>query len=212
MNNSKSKLMTNSTEVDIEMDGTKFEYVSEYVYLGQIISPSDIMSKEINKRIANGWKKYWSLKEIMKSKELSIHIKKKSFNTCILPCLTYGCETWSLTEHHRKMVKCQRAMERSMLGLKLSDKIKSTEIMKKTKVSDILTRIDHLKWSWTGHMLRCKQNKDSTRKRGRPIRRWVDDIRLTLGPQWTRVADDRAEWRLLEEAYARWHTDLRDIL
>lgn len=63
----------------------------------QIISPSDETTKEINGGIAQGCKKYWSLKEIMKSKDLSNHIKKKIFETCILSVLTYGCETWSTT-------------------------------------------------------------------------------------------------------------------
>lgn len=62
-NNDKTKLMTNSIKSNIEVYGTKLEYVHEYVYLEQIIS---LMSKETNKRIASGWKKYWSLKEIMK--------------------------------------------------------------------------------------------------------------------------------------------------
>ncbi|KAL0829286.1 hypothetical protein ABMA28_004096 [Loxostege sticticalis] len=129
MNTSKTKMMTNSIPIDITINGQKLEYVEEYVYLGQIISPKDQMSKEIDKRIASGWKTFWALKEIMKSKELGMKIKKKTFDTCILPCITYGCETWALTKHHRdKLVRCQRSMERSMLGLKLMDKIRSTDI------------------------------------------------------------------------------------
>ncbi|GBP10248.1 Putative uncharacterized transposon-derived protein F52C9.6 [Eumeta japonica] len=52
INASKTKLMTNSRETDIMVDGNKIEYVKEYIYLGQIISPSDEMTKEINRRIA----------------------------------------------------------------------------------------------------------------------------------------------------------------
>ncbi|KAL4703103.1 hypothetical protein ACJJTC_018140 [Scirpophaga incertulas] len=51
-----------------------------------------------------------------------------------------------------------------------------------------------------------------TRKKGRPKTRWSDDIRLILGPYWTRVAEDRSQWRELEEAYARRHAELRDII
>lgn len=224
INTVKTKLMTNSIEIDIVLDGNKLEYVQEYVYLGQLISPIDQMSKELNKRISSGWRKYWSLKEIMKSKELNMTIKRRTFETCILPCITYGCETWSLTQNHReKLAKCQRAMERSMLHIKLKDKITTTEIRNKTKVTDILTRIDQLKWRWTGHMLRCKTDKwskqvtlwyprDGNRLRGRPTRRWEDDFRLALGPYWTRVAIDRVQWKQLEEAYVKRHTELRDIL
>lgn len=160
MNDEKTKMMTNSTKVDIKVNASNLEYMDEYVYLGQTISPKDQMTKEIDKRIAYGWRKYWSLKEIMKSKELSMNIKRKAFNTCILPCITYGCETWSLTAQHRdKLSKCQRAMERSMLGVKLRDRIQNSDIRSKTKVCDILARIDQQKWRWTGHMLRNKIDK-----------------------------------------------------
>ncbi|GBP46112.1 Putative uncharacterized transposon-derived protein F52C9.6 [Eumeta japonica] len=52
INASKTKLMTNSRETDVMVDCNKSEYVKGYIYLGQIISPSDEMTKEINRRIA----------------------------------------------------------------------------------------------------------------------------------------------------------------
>lgn len=119
MNITKTKLMTNSKMEPIEIEEQQLEYVEEYCYLGQIISPKDQTSKEINKRIATGWKRYWSLKEIVKSKDHNMTTKRKVFDTCILPCISYGCKTWSLTKYHRaKLEKCQRAMERSMLGVR----------------------------------------------------------------------------------------------
>lgn len=54
---------------------------------------------EINKRIACS-RKNWSIKEIMKSE--GTFTKQKTFNTCILPCLTYGCEFWSPTKANVK--------------------------------------------------------------------------------------------------------------
>lgn len=77
VNTSKTKLMTNSTEMDIELEGNKLEYVNEYIYLGKVISPCNHMEKEYNKRVACSWKKYWSLKEIRKSKDYSISTKGK---------------------------------------------------------------------------------------------------------------------------------------
>ncbi|GBP62308.1 hypothetical protein EVAR_48481_1 [Eumeta japonica] len=92
---------------------------SSNFYLGQTVSYNEQAPEEINKRITNGWKRYWSLKEIFKSIEMSLSIKRKIFITCILPVITYGCKTWSLTNHHRnKLERCQRVMERSMMGIK----------------------------------------------------------------------------------------------
>lgn len=151
-------------------------------------------------------------------------LKRKVFNTCVLPVIIYGCETWSLTKHHReKLERCQRAMERSMTGIKKQDKVRSSIIREKTKVADILLRIDQQKWRWTGHMIRDKQDKWSTiisdwyprdgkRSRGRQQTRWEDDLKLTAGHHWRRVARDRTQWKMLEEAYVKRHAELRDIL
>lgn len=224
MNTKKTKLMTNSTEVNIGVDNELLKYVSEYTYLGQVVSFRDQMAKEISMRTAIGWKRYWSLKEIMKSRELSMAIKRKAFDTCILPCLTYGCETWALTMAQRsKLARCQRAMERSMTGHKRKDRVRNSDLRIKTGVIDILTRIDQQKWRWTGHMLRDTLGKwsrqvtdwyprDGRRNRGKQYLRWEDDIKITVGPNWRRVAKDREQWKLLEEAYAERHTVLRDIL
>ncbi|GBP75550.1 hypothetical protein EVAR_53591_1 [Eumeta japonica] len=62
-------------------------------------------------------------------------------------------------------------------------------------------------------MLRCKREKwskqvtvwyprDGFRSRGRKAKRWEDDLIMTLGPLWTRVAADRQQWKELEEAFA----------
>lgn len=46
-----------------------------------------------------------------------------------------------------------------MLGDKLQDKILNSDLRRKTKVTDMFKRTDHLKWDWRGHMLRCKINE-----------------------------------------------------
>ncbi|GBP54271.1 hypothetical protein EVAR_36487_1 [Eumeta japonica] len=60
------------------------------------------------------------------------------------------------------------------------------------------------KWRWTGHMMRDIRGKwskamtewyprDANRSRGRQRRRWMNDIKMTAGHLWTRVAQDRSQ-------------------
>ncbi|PZC70710.1 hypothetical protein B5X24_HaOG215026 [Helicoverpa armigera] len=224
MNTEKTKIMTNKQQRNIKIGNELLEYVKEYIYLGQVISTEDQNAKEINLRIATGWKKYWALKEVMKCKDLGMAIKRRTFNTCILPCLTYGCETWSLTKSLReKLAICQRAMERSMTGTRRQDRIRNTILRSKTKLTDVLKRIDQQKWRWAGHMIRDKTEKwskaitewyprDGKRNRGKQKMRWEDDLKQTAGAKWRRVANDRSQWKFLEEAYANRHSETRDIL
>ncbi|CAH2237406.1 jg11261 [Pararge aegeria aegeria] len=55
-------------------------------------------------------------------------------------------------------------------------------------------------------------SRDGKRNRGRPYRRWEDDIKQTAGPNWRRVAHDRKQWRELEEAFANRQSETRDIM
>lgn len=214
MNTSKTKAMTNASEDTVIINGEPIEFVKEYTYLGQQISTTDIMSKEIDTRIGKAWKCYWGLKEVMKNTETKITVKAKLYNTCILPVLTYGCQTWALTKaQNRKLETCQTAMERSMLNIRRSDKISNKTIRKRTKIEDVTMRVRKLKWKWTGHIIRGieKWNKNimfwyprnRKRKQGRQFRRWEDEIKIIAGKTWTRKALNRREWKEMEEAFAK---------
>lgn len=214
MNLNKTKIMTNSSQTDkIKVNNEQIEYVQEYVYLGQLISTEGCMEKEIERRVTNTWKRYWSLSEVMKNKDMPMKEKRKVYNMCILPCLLYGCQTWALTEHLANKIKvCQNSIERSTIGVKRKDREKLINIKSKTKFKNAYTTYKQLKWRWTGHMMREKQEKwtklitewyplDGKRHRGRQVKRWEDDVKKVAGSTWTRTAKMRNDWRALEEAF-----------
>ena len=78
-------------------------------------------------------------KEIIQDRQLNISLKKQIMDQCVLPTMTYGCQTWSLNKQMiNKLRTAQRAMERKMLDLKLQDKMLCSEIRKITKIIDII--------------------------------------------------------------------------
>ena len=65
---------------------------------------------------------------------MPLSLKRQVFDQCILPAMTYGCQTWSLTKATTQRLRtAQRAMERKMLKAKWKDKIPCREIRAKTK-------------------------------------------------------------------------------
>jgi hypothetical protein len=98
-----------------------------------------------------------------------------------------------------------------MLGVSLA-RIQNQVIRERTKVTDVARRIRTLKWQWAGHISRRTDNRWGKRvlewgprlgKRsvGRPQARWSDDSCMTVGRSWMRVAEVRARWREIGEAY-----------
>jgi len=68
-----------------------------------------------------------------------------------------------------------------MLGIRLQDCIRNTEIRRRTKVEDIIGRITTLKWKWAEDDDRRTIRLVNWRSRGRPATRWSDDIGETFG-------------------------------
>ena len=143
MNMKKTKVMFNdhAQKQQINIMNQTLEEVNEYVYLGQTISTAPGHEVEIKRRISLGWRAFGKQSDIMKSK-IPLSLKKKVFNQLILPVLTYGSETWSLTKAmERKLVSTQRAMERIMMGIILKDGKKATWIREQTKAEDTIWTI-----------------------------------------------------------------------
>lgn len=215
MNLEKTKVMSNRTATPISINNTPLEFVNHYVYLGKQISfRKERNNEELNRRVAITWNKFWHHKEILKS-QLPLPIKKIVMDTGLLPCLTYGCQTWIFDlKTKNKIQTTQRRMERSCLGIKLKDKVKNVEIRKKTKVCDALTFATKAKWRWAGHVARYKDDRwtlrsikwsgpKGTRSRGRPRARWADEIVACAGGSWLDRANDREGWHSLGEAFTR---------
>ena len=90
--------------------------------------------------------------------------------------------------------------------------IPCAEIRKRTKIIDIIEYTLKQKWKWAGHIARLKDNRwtrrctewqprRGKRSRGRPSRRWQDDITEKEGTTWIRKATDRRRWKTLMEGY-----------
>ncbi|GBP98320.1 hypothetical protein EVAR_69190_1 [Eumeta japonica] len=86
---------------------------------------------------------------------------KKDLDTCILPCITYGCETWALTKQHRDKLRARGHGEEHARFETIGQRKRH---QKKTKVTDILSRIDQLKWRWAGHISIAKGEMEVVRQ------------------------------------------------
>ena len=206
--------MTNfATDEKIIIEDQEIERVEEYKYLGQTLRLKDCSKEEVLRRIKAGWSCFGRHKDILCNRNIPMSLRRKVYNQCVLPTMTYGSETWSLTKYlETKLQSAQRAMERQMLNISLRDKVRCSTIRHKTGVADILRKIKQSKWRWAGHVARRNDNRWTKRllewqprmgkrRRGRQKRRWRDDITSYIGTAWAREAADRKVWNDHEEGY-----------
>ncbi|GFS28002.1 endonuclease-reverse transcriptase [Elysia marginata] len=113
MHKGKTKFMTNYKNASIEK-------VKKYKYLGKSTCMKDLTKEEVDIRIRAGWSCFGRNREIFLDKNMPLSLKKQVYDQCILPTMTYGCQTWSLTKIiGNKLKVAQRAMERKILGIKI---------------------------------------------------------------------------------------------
>lgn len=216
INPTKTEFMTNLVPSrNLLVQGKEILQVTSYKYLGhELRIGRDNQTCEIERRIGLTWAAYGKLRHVFKS-EIPICLKRKVFDQCILPVLSYGSETSTLTRKSINKVRvAQRAMERSILGISLRDRVPNERIRQRTGITDAIERIAYLKWNWAGHVARMPNEKwtkrimewrprdQALRSRGRPPTRWTDDIKR-ISTNWIHAAQDRNEWRLLREAYVQ---------
>lgn len=214
MNKEKTKIMTNSSSKDFIIDDWKIDKVDDFRYLGQNVSFISKTDKELDTRISAAWRSFWSLKKFLLS-NLPMSHKQKLMDTIILPILTYGAQTWTLTvKDENKLQAEQKAMERRILKISLIQHHTNAEIREITKIKDVLIKARELKWDWAGHTQRMEDFRwpkllinwfpqNSKRKRGHQVKRWSDDIeKIGLG-RWREKAQDRKLWKNLRETFVQ---------
>ncbi|XP_066901575.1 uncharacterized protein [Halyomorpha halys] len=128
----------------------------------------------------------------------------------------YDSETWTLPkENRRALLVWVRRVLRKIFGTVKEDhrwRIRSNDEIKELYGEpDILCAIKKSRLRWLGHVERietCRLPKrmlngapGGKRKRGRPRRRWLDDLRGMGVENWRSLAGDREGWeRVVTEA------------
>ena len=218
MNIAKTKVMV-VDNTPINVNNMLIENVQGYVYLGQHYSlKENNQDKELQRRIMAGWAAYTKHRAIFKS-NLAICLKRQVYNSCVLPAMTYGVETWTLTNlAQHNFAAAQTKMEKSMLNITYKDRKTNIWVRERTKILDIINTVRNIKWSWAGHTNRLKDDRLTSRattwrpwqekRQGRPAKRWRDDLdKYWSDTIWQRKTQDRVIWRRHAEAFAQtWDT------
>ena len=194
----------------LKIKGRIIENITEFVYLGSLLTWDNDCNKEIKRRIARATGAMAGFKTIWKSKHISTETKISIFWTCVLSVLLYACETWTLRRKDRvSLLTFEMKCYRRILHIRWQQRITNVEVRRRVgNTKNIVQIIMERKLSLFGHICRMEDNRlvkgvvfgiiDGQTRRGRPSREWLDDIK-----EWcqmdihnhSRMARDRAQWR-----------------
>ena len=205
----------------MQIDNMTIKRTETYRYLGTIFNCSNIIREEIQARINSGNKIYYALQHLLKSNALSRNTKITIYKTLIRPIVLYGSETWSTTKRDEALLQTfENKVLRRIFG-PIRDtqsgewKRRSNKDIHDLFKSPLITGIMKAnRLQWLGHIERMEDNRETKlaytqeindrRPRGRPRRRWRDNIHTDLQAlgitNWQEKVNQRDEWRRLVSA------------
>ena len=141
--------------------GGTVDVVSDFTYLGGIVSDDGALDKEVSSRLAKAARVFGSLrKPILELRGLTIQMKRMVYKSIVLGTLLYGAETWAVkAEHLRKLNVVHRACIRSILGVSRArqrmDHLTSVELARRCNIeSDIAEVLRQRRLRWRGYIAR----------------------------------------------------------
>ena len=146
---------------------------------------------------------------------LSLRAKLQIYNSIVLPIVTYGAETWAITQTLEKKLisfenRCLKQLCRPVYDedLALWRRRYAREVRALTNQPHIHHVIRSARLRWAGHVARAGNDRiikkvwmwtpEERRPRGRPRTRWDDVVRgdlelLGVDPgDWQELAEDRS--------------------
>ena len=194
----------------------QYETVDRFTYLGSQVNSDNDIGDEVQSRIASGNRSFYGLRKMFLSRTLSRTLKIKLYHTLVRPIVTYGSETWYMTQANEQRLRCfEKKVLRIIFGpIRENGRWRRRfdhEINTLYAEHDIVQYIKIGRLRWLGHVVRMGGDRipskvlggkpGGSRGVGRPRGRWKDavenDLRVLGVSSWRTLAVNRSGWRRL---------------
>ena len=84
----------------------------------------------------------------------------KVYKAVVLSTLLYACETWAVYQRHAKIRNhFHFSCLRNLLKIRWQDNIRDAELLKRTVIQSVHTRLKLAQLRWTGHVTRMPDER-----------------------------------------------------
>ena len=174
--------------VKIKLNGTELEEVDNFIYLGAKVTWNNDCTEEIKRRIQLATAAYRDLKIVWNDRGIRIDTKVQLLWTCVFSVFLYAAETWTINSADtRRVLAFETSCYRWLLGITWQEHVRNEEVRRIIgRRETIMDIIKTRKLKLFGHIARMNDDRllklvtfgsiEGKRPRGRPPRRWIDDI------------------------------------
>ena len=139
----------------VKCEGKSLENVFRFKYLGTVFAADGLQSHDIKQRIAKAMSRCGQLRHIFASPALSLHLKLRLYEAAVCSLLTFGCETWALTD---KTMRTLNGANSRMLT-HITGKSIRAEARPLTTSLNLVRMIRIRRYRWLGHILRTSPHR-----------------------------------------------------
>ena len=193
----------------MHIQGEKVKKFDHFKYLGTVVSADGSCEEEVRRRVQVGWQSWRRVSGVLCERKLSARLKWKMYKSIVRPAMLYGMEmVVGTAKLERKMEVTELKMVRWALGVMLKDRVRNKYFWGTAKIRRIREKMRGERLRWFGHV---KSREESylgrrvvefeipgKRTRGRPWRRWNDNIKKDMKKANVseEEAKDRLRWRM----------------
>src|SRR6218665_1257222 len=163
-----------------------------------------------NRKSYNDW-----IRKVMARQTREHKHEKRVVRTLIFPRVLDGCETWTMTKKMEKKINaCEMWIWRKMQRISWMEKKTNESVRMEIGIEEEALQQTALrrKLGFFGHVMRSDEkgmklaHGDGRRRRGRPRRKWMNEIHEVTGMKLAELRDvttERKQWRRLVKTVAR---------
>ena len=193
----------------IQIETEQVGKVEQFQYLGSVVTADARCTTEIKRRIGIAKTAFRKMAHLLTNSRLGIPTRKRAIKTYVWSTLLYGCEAWTVS---REMENRLEAMEmwcwRRMLKVSWTQRRSNVSILETVgSRRELMAVVRRRQMTFFGHIVRANGLENlvvtgriaGTRSRGRPRKKYLDQMKEVIGgvttQQLLNMTRDREQWR-----------------
>ena len=187
LNIKKIKIMSTGPITSWQIEGEDMEAVTDFTFLGSMITLDGDSSHEIKRRLLLGRKAMTNLDSILKSRVITLSTKVHIVKAMIFPVAMYGSESWTIKKaDHQRIDAFELWCWRRLLRVPWTARRTNLSILWEINPEYSLEgQILKLRLQYFGHLMRREDSLEKTlmlgkcegkRRRGRQRMSWLDSV------------------------------------